>query len=135
MQIDPSLMELGARLGVILATPSTLIGLLRSVAYAWKSESITKNAKSIQILGKELYKRILDMSKHLQGMGRSLNGAVDNYNRTIGSFERRVISSARKFHELGVSPDNSVTPVFDSIDTQTRNIQNIHLDQDEVTID
>lgn len=121
MQIDPTLLEYGAKLGVILATPSTLIGLLRSVAYGWKSESMTQNAKAIQSLGKELYKRLLDMSRHLQSMGKSLNSAIDGYNKTIGSYERRVLPSARKFGEMSSTSDDEIS-VFEPIDNQTRTL-------------
>ncbi|MCH9620622.1 MAG: hypothetical protein S4CHLAM20_00220 [Chlamydiia bacterium] len=130
MQVDPTLLEYGAKLGVILATPSTLLGLLRSVAYGWKSESMTENAKAIQTLGKELYKRILDMSRHLSGMGKSLNSAIDGYNKTIGSYERRVLPSARKFGELSASSDDEIS-VFEPIDNQVRNIQHIELEKKE----
>ncbi len=135
MQMDASLIEFAAREGVILATPTTLIGLLRAVAYGWKSETMTIHAKAIQSLGAELYKRLIDMSKHLQTMGRSLNAAVDGYNKTIGSFERRVLTSARKFHEYGAASGDTLMPVFEPIDTQTRSVEQLHLDSEEVTVD
>ena len=135
MQVDPSLMEYGASLGVILSTPSTLIGLLRTVAYGWKSETVAMHAKAIQSLGQELYKRLIDMSKHLSAVGRSLNGAVEGYNRTVGSYERRVLSSARKFQELGATSGDAEISTLEPVDAQTRTVQNLHLDSDEVSID
>ncbi len=135
MQMDPTLMEYGASLGVILSTPSTLIGLLRTIAYGWKSETVAMHAKAIQSLGQELYKRLIDMSKHLSSVGRSLNNAVEGYNRTIGSYERRVLSSARKFGELGATSGDTEIAVLNPLDAQTRNVQNLHLDNDEVTVE
>ena len=134
MQVDGSIMEYGASLGVILATPTTLIGLLRSVAYGWKSETMTSHAKAIQSLGCELYKRLLDMSKHLTGLGKSINSAAESYNKTIGSYERRVLSSARKFGELGASTGDNVIPVFEPIDPQIRKVQHIDLSTDATEI-
>lgn len=135
MQVDPTLMEYGAGLGVILSTPTTLIGLLRSVAYGWKSETVALHAKAIQSLGQELYKRLIDMSKHLSSVGRSLNSAVEGYNKTVGSYERRVLSSARKFGELGATSGDAEIAVIEQLEAQTRNVQNLHLDSDEVTVE
>lgn len=136
MQVDASLMEYGAKSGVILATPTTLIGLLRSVAYGWKSETIAIHAKKIQTLGEELYKRLLDMSKHLHGMGKSLNTAVEGYNKTIGTFERRVLSSARKFDKLGSLSNESKILSIEPIDVQTRTPDLSHIkEEDELHID
>jgi DNA recombination protein RmuC len=135
MQIDPSLMEYGASLGVILSTPTTLIGLLRSVAYGWKSETVAQHAKAIQSLGQELYKRLLDMSKHLSSIGRSLNSAVEGYNKTVGTYERRVLSSARKFQDLGATSGGAEIALLEQIEAQTRNVKSLHLDNDEVTVE
>ena len=135
MQMDPTLMEYGASLGVILSTPTTLIGLLRSVAYGWKSETVAIHAKAIQSLGQELYKRLLDMSKHLSSIGRSLNSAVEGYNRTVGTYERRVLSSARKFQDLGATSGDAEIALLEEIESQTRNIKSLHLDNDEVTVE
>ncbi len=135
MQVDPTLMEYGASLGVILSTPTTLIGLLRSVAYGWKSETVAQHAKAIQSLGQELYKRLLDMSKHLSAIGRSLNSAVEGYNKTVGTYERRVLSSARKFQDLGATSGGAEIALLEQIEAQTRNVKSVHLDGDEVTVE
>lgn len=103
LQFDPTLVELGAEQNVILATPMTLIGLLRSIAYGWKQDKFSKHAQEISLLGHELYKRLSDLSKHWTGLGRSLTSAVENYNKAMGSFERRVLVSARKFKEFGAA--------------------------------
>lgn len=106
LQQDPSLIELGADQGVIIATPTSLIGLLRAVAYGWKQDQFSKNALEISQLGKELYKRVYDMTKHFSSMGKSLGNAVDSYNKAMGTLERRVLVSARRFKEFGAAADS-----------------------------
>jgi DNA recombination protein RmuC len=103
LEFDPSLIEVGVEEGVILATPTTLIALLRAVAYGWKQESLSQHAQQLETLGQELYKRMVDMCGHFTKMGRSLGGAVDSYNKAMGSLESRVLVSARKFKEFGAT--------------------------------
>jgi DNA recombination protein RmuC len=115
LEADPSLLEYSADKRVILATPTTLIALLRTVAYAWTQQTLADKAREIHELGRDLYERLGTMGGHLDRLGRSLTGAVSSYNRAVGSIENRVLVSARRFEELGVANDEieSPAPVLD----------------------
>ncbi len=123
LEQDPSLIEAGVDQRVILATPTTLIALLRAVSYGWRQEGLAKNAKKIAELGQELYKRISDMSGHLTKVGKSLGQAVDSYNKAIGTFETRVMVSARKFESLESAPAHTSIEELQQVEKQPRKLQ------------
>lgn len=101
LQSDPTLIEVGADQNIIVATPTTLIAILRSFAFSWRQESLSKSAKEIARLGQELYERIGVVSEHWNKVGRNLSSAVEAYNVSVASMESRVMVSARKLKESG----------------------------------
>ncbi len=101
----PELLETALKQGVIIATPSTLIALLKTVAYGWRQSAVAENAATIRELGQELYRRLGNFVGHLSQLGQRLNKAVESYNSAVGSLERQVMPQARRFPELGVTPD------------------------------
>jgi DNA recombination protein RmuC len=106
---DPTLLEHAHERNVVIATPATLIALLRTVAYTWRQEALAENAAEVHRLGREIYQRLATMGGHIDKLGRSLNTAVGDYNKTVSSLERRVFVSARRMSELHViGPDESL---------------------------
>jgi DNA recombination protein RmuC len=110
LEAEPGLLEYAAVRQVVLSTPTTLIALLRTVAYAWTQEALADKARDIHTLGRELHDRIGVMGGHLDKLGRALTGAVTSYNKAVGSLETRVLVSARKFAEMEVCDDELVSP-------------------------
>lgn len=101
LQVDPSLLERGIARRVLLATPITLIALLKAAAYGWRQESVSQNAAEIAALGRQLYERMTVFAEHLEKVGRGLENAVKGFNAAVGSFEQSVLPSGRRFAELG----------------------------------
>ena len=118
---DPSLIEDGMENRVVLSTPTTLIALLRAVAYGWRQEQLAKNAQEISELGKQLHDRLRVLAEHLGRIGGSLGKAIDAYNDAVGSMERRVFPAARRFAELGVSAPQDIPPV-EPVETTPRKL-------------
>jgi DNA recombination protein RmuC len=110
LQRDPSLLEHAFARNIVLATPATLMALLRTIAYAWRQEALARNALAVHTLARELYGRLSTLGDHVSKLGSSLGGAVTAYNKAVGSLEARVLVSARKLAELGVSGDELVAP-------------------------
>ena len=100
---DPSLQEYAWSSNVVLASPSTLMILLRTVAMTWQQETVAESAREVSALGRELYKRLATMGAHVSRLGKSLDGAVKAYNETVGSLERQVLVQARRFERHGIS--------------------------------
>lgn len=110
LQSDPALLEHAFERNVVVATPTTLIALLRTVAYTWRQEALARNAAQVHELGRELHSRLATMGGHVAKLGRQLTGAVDSYNRTVSSLESRVLVTARRFADLQVVEADLETP-------------------------
>jgi len=100
LEQDPGLQEYAFAKRVVIATPTTLVAMLRTVAHAWKEDTLAKNAQQVLATGKELYDRLITMGGHLARVGKALDSAGKAYNATVASMESRVLVSARKFGEM-----------------------------------
>ncbi|MBM4127749.1 MAG: DNA recombination protein RmuC [Nitrospira sp.] len=105
---DPRLIEEGFARGVVLATPATLVALLRAVAYGWRQERLNAHAEEAGRLGKDLYERMAVLAEHFNDVGQALGKSVSAYNRAVGSLETRILPAARRFKDLGVSSDKEI---------------------------
>jgi DNA recombination protein RmuC len=121
LQEDPALIEDAASRKVILATPTTLIALLKAVAYGWRQEQLAENASRISELGRQLHERLATMTDHFGKVGRSLHSAVDDFNRAVGSFEGRVLPAARRFRELAVGGKQEIA-ILEPVDGVPRDL-------------
>lgn len=123
LEHDPDLLDFGVSNNVIIATPLTLIALLKSAAYGWRQEAIAEDVRQIAVLGRRLYDRIGKMAGDLAKLGQSIDKSAKAYNKLVGSMESRVLASARKFKDLPAIGTNSELPKFESVETNTRSFR------------
>jgi DNA recombination protein RmuC len=119
LENDPKLIEDGVNQGVIIATPSTLIALLKAVSYGWRQEQMATNAQEVSKLGKDLYDRLRTFTNYFADIGKGLDRALDSYNKGVGSLEARVLVTARKFKERGAIAGEEIE-TLEPIDKSTR---------------
>jgi len=128
----PDLIDSALKQRIIVTTPSTLMALLKVIAYGWRQTKVTENAREIRELGQDLHKRLNVFVNHLQKVGRSLGNAVESFNAAVGSMERNVMPQARKFPELSATTDPAIEPV-DQIEKAVRTLAAATVETDEPT--
>lgn len=128
LELEPQLLEETMQSNIILATPSNFIAILRAVSYGWKQQALTENAIAIRDLGETLYKRLSVFSGHLEKLGSSLNSSVEHFNKTVGSLERQVLPSGKRFLDMGIRAKEELGSI-PPIDSQTRQVNEPHDDQ------
>jgi DNA recombination protein RmuC len=121
-EADPGLIEYAFDNKVLIASPTTLMALVKAIAYGWQQEKMARNVVEVQKLAKEIYDRLVTFGGHLEKVGRSLGQSVNAYNSAVASLEGRVLPSTRKFEALGVVPEDSQMPEVRGVDAETRNL-------------
>lgn len=122
LERDRTLLEYALENRVILATPTTLVALLRAVAFGWRQEALAENAERIRQEGEALYQRLATFAEHLAKVGKGLNQSVSAYNQAVGSYSGRLLPAAQRLTELGIHPGKKAVPTLDTIDRQTREL-------------
>jgi len=128
LELEPQLLEETMQLNIILATPTNFIAILRAVSYGWKQQALTENAIAIRDLGESLYKRLSVFNSHLGKLGNSLNSSVEHFNKTVGSLERQVIPSGKRFLDMGIRAKEELESI-QPIDNQVRPVSTPEDDQ------
>ena len=121
LEKDPQLLEDALKNKVILATPTSIVALLRAVAFGWRQIAVAENAEKIRELGEDLYHRLATFAEHLQKLGKNLDASVEHYNKAMGSLDRQVLSGARKFTELGIEKKKPI-PELKIVESTTKSI-------------
>jgi DNA recombination protein RmuC len=116
---NPALIEESLSRNVMLATPTSLVALLKAVEYGWKQTALAENAEEVRRLGEDLYKRLAVFGEHLARLGKALGGGVEAFNRAVGSLEQQVLPAARRFPDLGLRVNRVLEPL-DPIDALAR---------------
>jgi DNA recombination protein RmuC len=111
LQENPDLIDESLSQNVMLATPTSLVALLKAVAYGWKQTALAENAEEVRRLGEDLYKRLAVFGEHLARLGKALGGGVDAFNKAVGSLEQQVLPAARRFPELGLRVNRVLEPL------------------------
>ncbi len=132
LEQDPELMEFGVERRVLIATPMTLIALLRAVAYGWRQERLAESARQISELGRVLYQRLGTLAGHFEDLRRGLERAVESYNRAAASLESRVLVAARRFQELGAASEGDL-PALEPVDRAARAVAAGEASQEPLT--
>jgi DNA recombination protein RmuC len=129
LQENPGLIDDSLRQNVMLATPTSLVALLKIVAYGWKQSILADNAAEIRRLGEDLYKRLAVFGEHLGKLGKALGSSVDSFNKAVGSLEQQVLPAARRFPELGLRVNRELEAV-DPVASLARIPRNAGVDSD-----
>jgi DNA recombination protein RmuC len=135
LEADPALLEDAMAQRVLITTPTTLLALLRAVAYGWQQERVAESAQAISDLGRELYTRLVKLSSLLGTLGNRLNSTVKAFNETVGSYEHRVIPAARRFEDHGAVGSGRELPQLEPITTSARRVDSEHSPPDEATVE
>jgi DNA recombination protein RmuC len=135
LEADPALLEDAMAQRVLIATPTTLLALLRAVGYGWQQERVAQSAQAISELGRELHSRLVKLSTMFATLGTRLNSAVRAYNETVGSYEARVIPAARRFADHGAVSSGRELPELEQVTVNARTVEVVDLAEEEAQVE